>query len=164
MREAIEYRKYVGHMISPDDAYRLQTQIKTFRLRFIQQCKNAAAITSVLKSSRAVRKVWYPGLPEHETHSVALKLFADRGFGGMITFDFAGGSAEEKRKKRDLFISAVSEDIKIIPSLGDPKTIIMPVESVWGVKYPEPGLIRMSAGFEETEVITAIVKEALGKL
>ena len=27
MQAAIEYRKFVGHMLSPDDAYRLQTQI-----------------------------------------------------------------------------------------------------------------------------------------
>ncbi len=164
MREAIEYRKYVGHMISPDDAYRLNTQVKTFRLRFNQQCKNASAIADLLISSPVVGKVWFPGLPEHETHSVAQKLFEDRGFGGMITFDFAGESSGEKRKRRDMFISGVSEDIKIIPSLGDPKTIIMPVESVWGAKYPEPGLIRMSAGFEETERITEIISDALRKL
>ena len=30
MRSAIEYRKFIGHMISPDDAYRLQTQIHDF--------------------------------------------------------------------------------------------------------------------------------------
>jgi cystathionine beta-lyase/cystathionine gamma-synthase len=30
MKQAVEYRKYVGHMLSPDDAYRLQTQIQTF--------------------------------------------------------------------------------------------------------------------------------------
>ncbi len=41
MKSAIEYRKYTGHMLSADDAYRLQTQIQTFGLRFKQQCRNA---------------------------------------------------------------------------------------------------------------------------
>jgi hypothetical protein len=50
----------------------------------------------------------------------------------------------EKKRNRDGFIRAASEKIKIIPSLGDPKTILMPVESVWGAKYPEPGMIRLS--------------------
>jgi O-acetylhomoserine/O-acetylserine sulfhydrylase-like pyridoxal-dependent enzyme len=78
----------------------------------------------------------------------ALKLFGDRGFGAMITFDFAGRTEIGKKRNRDGFIKAVSEKIKIIPSLGDPKTILMPVESVWGAKYPEPGMIRLSVGFE----------------
>ena len=34
MQAAIEYRKFVGHSLSPDDAYRLQTQIQSFELRF----------------------------------------------------------------------------------------------------------------------------------
>ena len=38
MQSAIEYRKFVGHMLSPDDAYRLQTQIQSFELRFSRQC------------------------------------------------------------------------------------------------------------------------------
>ena len=43
----------------------------------------------------------------------------------------------------------MSEKIKLIPTLGDPHTILMPVEAVWGAKYPEPGMIRLSVGFEE---------------
>ena len=41
MKSAIEYRKFVGHMLSPDDAYRLETQIQSFELRFSRQCDNA---------------------------------------------------------------------------------------------------------------------------
>ncbi|MCJ7820318.1 MAG: PLP-dependent transferase, partial [Bacteroidales bacterium] len=41
MQKAIEYRKFVGHMLSPDDAYRLQTQLSSFELRFKRQCENA---------------------------------------------------------------------------------------------------------------------------
>ena len=46
-------------------------------------------------------------------------------------------------------LSLVSEKIKLIPTLGDAHTILMPVEAVWGTKYPEPGMIRLSVGFEE---------------
>jgi cystathionine beta-lyase/cystathionine gamma-synthase len=89
MKAAIEYRKFVGHMISPDDAYRLNTQIQTFRLRFREQCNNAVRIIRILKDHPAIRKTWYPGLPDHPTHKEALRLFGDRGFGAMITVDFA---------------------------------------------------------------------------
>src|SRR5664280_1048343 len=87
MKAAIEYRKFAGHMISADDAYRLHTQIQTFNLRFRQQCFNASLIAEILERSEKVSKVWYPGLKGHSTHIEDLKLFGDKGFGGMVTFD-----------------------------------------------------------------------------
>lgn len=164
MKSAIEYRKFVGHMISPDDAYRLKTQIQTFELRFRQQCRNAEKLAGIIKAHPGIRKVWYPGISEHATHKEAVRLFGGRGFGAMITFDFAGNTLNEKKVRRDRFIGAVSESIKIIPSLGDPKTILMPVEPVWGVKYPEPGMIRLSVGFEEYSELEKTVGEALDKI
>ena len=79
-----------------------------------------------------------------------LKNFLEeKDYGAMITFDFDGKDKNEKRSRRDKFIKLVSEKIKLIPTLGDPHTILMPVEAVWGAKYPEPGMIRLSVGFEE---------------
>lgn len=164
MRLAIEYRKFIGHMLSPDDAYRLETQIKSFKLRFKCQCENASALAELLNSHPAVERMWYPGMVSHATHSIAKKLFRDKGYGGMITFDLKGKSKTEKGKKRDRFISLVSKHIKLIPTLGDPHTILMPVESVWGSKYPEPGMIRLSLGFEEYNDIRETITMALGKL
>jgi cystathionine beta-lyase/cystathionine gamma-synthase len=161
MKQAVEYRKLVGHMISPDDAYRLNTQIQTFRLRFLEQCRNAARITDILNDHPVINKTWYPGLTGHPTHNEALKLFGNRGFGAMITFDLAGNSAGEKKKRRDNFIKAVSDRIKLIPSLGDSKTILMPVESVWGTKYPEPGMVRLSVGFEDYSILEETIGEGL---
>lgn len=161
MKQAVEYRKFVGHMISPDDAYRLQTQIQTFGLRFSAQSRNAERIAELLVSHPAVEKVWYPGLPGHPSHQTAVRLFGDKGFGAMVTFGFGGTPEGERKKRRDRFIKAVSEVIKIIPSLGDPRTIIMPVESVWGAKYPDPGLIRMSPGFEDWQGLQGILNAAL---
>ena len=40
----------------------------------------------------------------------------------------------------------------------------MPVESVWGAKYPEPGMIRLSCGFEQTEDLAETIKIALEKI
>ena len=42
----------------------------------------------------------------------------------------------KRGNRRDKFIKLVSEKIKLIPTLGDPHTILMPVEAVWGAKYP----------------------------
>jgi cystathionine beta-lyase/cystathionine gamma-synthase len=161
MKSAIEYRKFVGHNLSPDDAYRLQTQIQTFELRFSRQCANASKLAKYLDKSSVVKKVWYPELKNHSTHPVAEKLFGGKGFGGMITFDFDGIDHNAKRARRDNFIGLVSEKIKLIPTLGDPHTILMPVEAVWGAKYPEPGMIRLSVGFEEYEGLEKIIESAM---
>jgi len=164
MKSAIEYRKLVGHMLSPDDAYRLQTQIQSFNLRFSRQCDNASKLASRLTKIPAIRKVWFPGLKEHSTHVVAKSLFNGKGFGAMITFDFDGNDENEKRNRRDLFINHVSGNIKLIPTLGDPHTILMPVEAVWGSKYPEPGMIRLSVGFEEYGALEATIMKAFNKV
>jgi len=159
MQLAIEYRKFVGHMLSPDDAYRLQTQVQSFELRFSRQCDNASKLAEYLTNVAIIKDVLFPGLKSHITHSIAEKLFRSKGYGAMITFDFDGKDGYEKRSRRDKFIKLVSEKIKLIPTLGDPHTILMPVEAVWGTKYPEPGMIRLSVGFEEyTSLITTIAK------
>lgn len=161
LKSIIEYRKLTGHMLSPDDAFRLSEQLKTFRLRFKQQCENAHGIAKILSQSAPVRRVWYPGLISHPTYNEAVKLFGGNGFGAMITFDFDGIERDEKRKRRDSFIDAVSEKIKVIPSLGDYRTILLPVESVWGEKYPEPGMIRLSVGFENYNELVDIINHGL---
>jgi len=161
MKACIEYRKFAGHMISADDAYRLNTQIKTFNLRFNKQCSNASRLAILLKQKPGVRKVWYPGLADHPTFAEAKRLFGDKLPGGMITLDFEGNTPDEKKKRRDSFIRKVSGKINIIPSLGDPRTIIMPVESVWGAKYPEPGMIRLSVGFEDYNDLEAAILNGL---
>jgi len=164
MQSAIEYRKFVGHMLSPDDAYRLQTQIQSFELRFPRQCDNASKLAEYLVRTPIINKVWFPGLKSHSTHSIAEKLFRGKGYGAMITFDFAGKDENEKRSRRDRFIKHVSEKIKLIPTLGDPHTILMPVEAVWGAKYPEPGMIRLSVGFEEYNELEGSISKGLETL
>ena len=52
-------------------------------------------------------------------------------------------------------------EIRLIPTLGDSNTILMPVEAVWGAKYPEPGMIRLSLGFEKWELIERVLGRAL---
>jgi cystathionine beta-lyase/cystathionine gamma-synthase len=161
MKSAVEYRKFVGHMMSSDDAYRLHTQMQTFELRFSQQCLNAFRLSGILDNSPVIKKVWYPGLKSHPTYNEALKLFGEKGFGAMITFDFDGKSENEKKERRDNFIEVVSDKIKLVPSLGDSKTILLPVESVWGAKYPEPGMIRLSVGFEDYSFLETTIMNAL---
>jgi cystathionine beta-lyase/cystathionine gamma-synthase len=161
MQKAIEYRKFVGHMLSPDDAYRLQTQLSSFELRFTRQCENAMRLAAMLHASPFIERVLYPGLGSHETHHTATEILGGKGYGAMITFDLAGKTAEEKRSRRDRFIERVYPEIRLIPTLGDSHTILMPVDAVWGHKYHEPGMIRMSLGFEPWEEVERVIRRGL---
>ncbi len=158
---AIEYRKLVGHMLSPDDAYRLNDMLKSFEIRFGRHCENAARLAHLLNDHPAVDHVLYPGLPGHPTHQLARELFQEKGFGGMITFDVAGSTASNKEKNRDRFIQFVSNKIRLIPTLGDAETILLPVEAVWGEKYPMPGMIRLSVGIETYSELEQVITQAL---
>ena len=160
-KDAVEYRKFVGHMISPDDAYRLNTQIKTFDLRFKKQNESAEKLANRLSVHPGIEKVYYPGLPSHSTHQEANKLFKGKGYGGMITFDIKGINNMSKEKNRDLFIEALSENIPLVPSLGDANSILLPVEAVWGKKYPLPGMVRLSIGIESYDILEKNIMEAL---
>lgn len=160
-RSAIEYRKLVGHMLSPDDAYRLHDMLKTFNLRINRHFENAATVAKFLSASSKVEKVIFPGMDYHPSHEVASKLFEGRGFGGIVTFDLKGASFEDKQKKCNEFINAVSDSIPLIPTLGDADTILMPVEPVWGDKYPFPGMIRLSLGIENGQEITRVISQGL---
>jgi len=161
MKEAIEYRKWAGHFLSPDDAHRLGTQLKSFNLRFEQHCKNALTIAQYLENHSKIESVLYPGLKSHKTNKEATDLFENNGFGGIITFDIKGISDEDKRGKCNTFIKNLSEQIPLIPTLGEADTILLPVEPVWGAKYPLPGVIRLSVGIEETETLINILRKGL---
>lgn len=160
-KDAIEYRKIIGHMLNPDDAYRLGTQLKTFKLRFLRQCENAYKLAKTLVKHKNVDIVLYPGLESHPTYSESVKLFKGKGFGGMITFDLKGDNEKSKEQARDKFISAVAEYIPLVPSLGNSESILLPVEAVWGKKYPLPGMIRLSVGIEPYEKLEEAILSAL---
>jgi cystathionine beta-lyase/cystathionine gamma-synthase len=158
--DAMTYRKLVGHILSPDDAYRLTTHIKTLPLRYARQCESALKLARLLEDHPQVAGVRYPGLETHLTHVEAARLFEDRGFGAMITFELKGG-----RAACDAFVEAVGEHIAYIPTLGDAESILLHVESNFGAeKYPYPGMLRLSVGFEPYEDLEAHVRAALNAI
>jgi cystathionine beta-lyase/cystathionine gamma-synthase len=163
-KDAIEYRKYVGHMISPDDAYRLGTQLRTFELRFERHCQNAAQLAKILAAHEKIEKVLYPGLETHPSHGEAVKLFKGKGNGGMITFDLKTRDPGKKGEAAREFIAAVSEHIPLVPTLGDSITTLLHVESVWGDKYPLPGMIRLSVGIENVRHLETVLLKGLERI
>lgn len=160
LKQAIEYRKLVGHMISPDDAYRLLDYLKSFHLRIAQHFSNAKLVAEFLDNYSIVERVLYPSLLKHPTAGIANKIFTN-GFGGIVTFDIKGDSFAHKQQRCNALIHSLSPNIRLVPTLGDADTILMPVEPVWGDKFPFPGMVRLSVGIEPSEKIITILREAL---
>ena len=159
-KSAMLYRKYVGNTLSADDAYRLNTQTRTFPLRFATQCANASKLATAMSLHPAVERVRYPGLETHPTHGEAANTFEGRGFGAMINVDFKGG-----RAAAEAFVEAVSDTISYVPTLGDPTTIMLHVATVWGEgRFPYPGMVRVSVGFEPYERLESGVLQALDEV
>ncbi len=160
-KSAMLYRKFVGALLGPDDAYRLGTQLKTFRLRFAAQCENAYRLARTFEAHGAVKKVRYPGLETHVTHGEAKELFRGKGFGAMINLDLKGG-----RRACDLFLEKASNVVWYTPTLGDPETILLHCLTVWGEeRFPYPGMLRLSVGFAEPyETLEEEIVKALDAL
>lgn len=163
-KSALEYRKLVGHMLSPDDAARLCEQLRTYNLRVEKQFKNAFILAYFLNGHPRIEKVLFPGLEIHPTHFNAFKMFKGKGYGAIITFDIAGSSFEDKQHKCSKFISLLHDEIPLVPTLGDTETTLMPIEPVWGDKFPYPGMIRLSVGVENVDTLISIIKKALENL
>lgn len=161
MHDAIEYKKWTGHMMNPDDAYRINTQLKTFNLRFSKQIDNALKLADFLNSDERIEKVLYPGLDSHITSKEAQNMFEGKGYGAIVTFQLAGGTDDVKRGNCNKFIDKISEFFHLIPTLGDADTIFMPIDAVWGHKYPDPGTLRLSLGIEDFEYIQQKMANAL---
>lgn len=156
-RKALKYRKNVGCILSPDDAYRLGTQLMTFDLRFARQCENAARLAELLDLHEKVEGVLYPGLAKHPTHREAVTLFGGKGFGAMVTFVLKG-----KLKACKKFVELARNTVAYVPTLGDANSILLHVSSVFGEnRYPDQGMIRFSVGCEDFDVIERVVTEAL---
>jgi len=157
---AFLYRKLVGNIVSPDDAYRLGNQLKTLPLRFSRQCEKALLLAKKLAKHRAVHGVRYPGLKHHPTHREAVNLFADKGSGALITFELNGG-----KRACDRFIKKVSGAVAYSPTLGDPETILIHVPTVFTQeRFPFPGMLRLSVGFTDFEEVQRSIFTALDEL
>ena len=77
--------KMYGGSLSPDQCYLAERSLKTLALRVERQNQNALTLAKWLKAHKAVKKVYYPGLPDHPGHNIARQQMKD--FGGMLSFE-----------------------------------------------------------------------------
>jgi cystathionine gamma-synthase len=154
------YQNAMGAVSGPFDAWLVLRGIKTLAVRMDRHGENAAAVVDMLASHPRVRRVLYPGLPEHPGHDIAAKQM--RGFGGMVSFQVDGGE--------DAAVALVNrtEIFTLAESLGGVESLIehpgrMTHASAAGSPLEVPGdLIRLSVGLEHSHDLVADLQHALG--
>ncbi len=151
-----------GALVDPGAAYLIIRGLKTLALRVERQNKSALAIAHYLERHPKVRRVWYPGLPSHPDHEVAVRQM--RGFGGVVSFEIAG-SAQDTRK----FVDALTIP-RLATSLGGVETLVtLPAIMSYFDASPEEKaaagireqLVRLSVGIEDVEDLLADLERAL---
>lgn len=154
----------VGAVPGPQDCFLILRGIKTLHLRVERACENAAQVADFLKSHPKVKKVYYPGLPEHPGHAIAKKQM--RRFGAMVSFDLQEDTFEHASKVMSAtHLFTLAESLGGVESLiGHPATMThasIPREERIKVGLTD-SLIRLSLGVEDVEDLIDDLRVALG--
>lgn len=148
--ELAEWANDIGVTGSSFDSYLVVRGMRTLAARLRAHHEGAAAVVEALQAHPAVERVYYPGLPDHPGHDVARRQAT--GFGGIVSFDLAGGTTAAKAFTEALQIWSLAESLGGVESLVDhPPTMthlgMTPeVRAEAGIK---DGNIRLSVGIED---------------
>jgi methionine-gamma-lyase len=154
--------KLGGAVISPFEAWLISQGLRTLPLRMDRQCENALALAAYCQSHEKIRKVYYPGLESHDSHTIASQQMKQ--YGAMVTIDTGDDYAGTLR-----FINALKLG-SIASTLGDLDTLILhPASSSHLNIDPEvrkaagisDGLVRISVGIEHIDDLIGDVEQAL---
>jgi cystathionine beta-lyase/cystathionine gamma-synthase len=150
-----------GAVPGPWDCWLALRGTKTLHVRMKQHEENAKQVVARLREHETVRKLYYPGLPEHPGHELAKRQ--QRGFGGMISFDV--GSIERAQKVvQGVKIFSLAESLGGVESLISHPAVMthaaVPKERRDAMGLTE-GLVRISVGIEDVEDLVADLENAL---
>lgn len=157
------YRKNLGGVAGPMDAWLTTHGLKTLPLRMKQHNENAMHIARFLEAHPRVNHVFYPGLESHPQHALAASIMKN-GFGGMISFELTGGFAAgislmNKVKLCSLAVSLGSVDTLIQhPASMTHAVVDEEIKKQAGITE---GLVRISVGIEGVEDIIGDLEQAL---
>jgi cystathionine beta-lyase/cystathionine gamma-synthase len=141
-----------GLNANPFECWLASRGLRTLPLRIARVSQSAQEIAEFLAQQPGVDRVYYPGLKNHATHELARRLLPN-GFGGMLSFEVAGGKPAVERIFR-----ALHHVIPFSPTLADARTTVS-YPAGTSHKYMtaaerhacgiSDGLIRLSIGLEE---------------
>ncbi|WP_435057401.1 cystathionine gamma-lyase [Streptomyces sp. bgisy060] len=151
--EVRRWRKIVGAIPGPMEAWLAHRSLATLQLRIDRQCSTALLLARVLAERDDVTGLRYPGLPGDPSHAVASQQM--RRFGPVVSFELAD------RKRAERFL----EELRFV----DDATSFGGVRSSaerrgrWGGDAVTEGFIRFSVGAEDPEDLIGDVLRALDK-
>ena len=163
--EQLEYwANALGVTGSPFDSYLTLRGLRTLDARLRIHQENAAALAELLANHPAVAAVHYPGLASHPGHAIAERQQA--GFGGMLSFELAGGEPAVRAFVDGLTCFTLAESLGGVESL-----VAYPVTMSHAAMSAEaraaagigPGLLRVSVGIENVDDLSADFAAALGR-
>ena len=157
------FLRQTGPSLSPFNAWVMLKSLETLPVRVAAQVRSAERIAEFLGAHPRVKKVLYPGRPDHPQYEVARRQM--KGGGTMMAFEVEGGKAAAFAFANALSIIGISNN------LGDAKSLITHPETTTHQRLkPEqraalgigPGLLRLSVGLEDAEDLMEDLGRALG--
>ena len=154
-------QKCTGGILSPFECWLLLRGVKTLAVRMRQHDANGRAVAAWLVRQPKVKKVFYPGLPDHPQFALAQRQMS--GFGSMISFELVSLDAANRLLKSVRLCS-------LAESLGGVETLISHPATMTHAAIGEEGrrnlgitdgLVRISVGIEDVEDILADLDRAL---
>ncbi|HYN21067.1 MAG TPA: PLP-dependent aspartate aminotransferase family protein, partial [Thermoanaerobaculia bacterium] len=154
-------QKSVGAILSPFDSFLVMRGIKTLAVRMDRHEQNARHIVDFLLQHTKVKKVLYPGLPEHPGHELQKRQAS--GFGSMISIEMGSFAAAK----------AVLDRVQVwsfAESLGGVESLISHPATMTHASIPEErrdeigvtaGLVRLSVGIEDVKDLLEDLEQAL---
>lgn len=157
-----------GMVLSPFNAWVVQKGLETLAIRVKAQSANALQLAQWLEQHPAVERVFYPGLPSHPQHALAMAQQSGVG-GAVIAFSVRADGAEQARA-RVFHVIDSTRVCSIATNLGDVKTLISHPASTSHGRLSEAqrlaagvtqGLARLSVGLEHVPDIQADLARGL---
>jgi O-succinylhomoserine sulfhydrylase len=169
-----------GMCLSPFNAWVVLKGLETLSIRMAAQGANALKLAQWLEAQPAVDRVFYPGLPSHPQHALAMKQQNGSG-GAVVSFTVKpvagqGGSADElaaRQRQAAFHVIDGTRLCSITSNLGDTKTLITHPSSTSHGRLSEPqrlaagitqGMIRIAVGLEHIDDLTADLAHGLDTL
>ncbi|MGW1976027.1 cystathionine gamma-lyase [Streptomyces sp. NPDC001889] len=149
--EVRRWRKVVGAIPGPMEAWLAHRSLATLQLRIERQCANALTLARALGDRPEVTGLRYPGLPDDPSYALATRQM--RRYGGVVSFVLPD------RGRAERFLDALR--------LVDDATSFGGIRSSaerrgrWGGDAVPEGFIRFSAGAEDPDDLVADVLRAL---
>ncbi len=157
-------QKAAGAILSPFECWLVLRGVKTLAVRMEQHDRNGRFVADFLSRHKKVKKVFYPGLPDHPQYELAQRQMT--GFGSMIAFE-TGSLSNAKKMLKKVRICSLGE------SLGGVETLISHPATMTHAAVGEKGrrevgitdgMVRISVGIENIEDIIDDLNQALGAI